>query len=70
MKTNGGWTRSDVWLGALFLATGILILAFAFAAIGNGVPLLLWAPSLALGSVLVVLGANGVIRSLRADSPK
>jgi hypothetical protein len=60
------WTRRDVRLGVLFLTTGILVVAYAFSAMRNGAPALLWGSGWVLGPLMVLLGGNAIWRSLRA----
>jgi hypothetical protein len=55
-----------VWLGLLFLGMGVLVVAFAIAAMRNDMPIFLWGTGWLLGPVLLLLGGNAVWRSLRA----
>jgi len=66
MKSNCKWTRRDIWLGLLFLFAGILIVAYSLTAMLNGYPIAFWGLGWVLGPILILLGGNGVIRSMRA----
>lgn len=60
------WRRRDVWRGLLFLFVGTLSTAYAWLAMRNGVAVGLWSGAWLAGPVLILLGANAVVRSLRA----
>lgn len=61
-----GWTRRDARLGALFLLTGLLVTAYAFTAMQNGAPVMLWGTGWLLGPLMLLLGGNALWRSLRS----
>lgn len=60
------WTRKDVWLGVLFVVFGLLIVLYAVAAMRRDLPVTWWGMAWLVGPVLLFLGVNGVVRSLRA----
>lgn len=67
--TNGDttrWRRKDAWLGLLFTAFGALVFAYALLARRNGMPIVLWGTALLFGPLLLLLGLNALVRSLRA----
>ena len=59
-----GWTRKDVWNGVLFLAVGILITTYTVLAMRNDAPIVLWGLGWVVGPIFILLGGNGVFRSL------
>ena len=59
------WTPKDVWLGVPFIVAGALLLVFAAVSIGGAWGFLAW-PAVILGPVILLLGVNAVLRSLRA----
>ncbi len=60
------WQRKDVWYGVLFTGTGALTFAYAILACRNGVPMMLWGTAMLFGPLLLFLGMNSIVRSLRA----
>lgn len=65
---NGGWTRRDMRYGLLLLVAGGMIGSFAWMLSVKDWPSSLWVPIAGLAAVLLILGANGTVRSLRADA--
>jgi hypothetical protein len=65
MDHDEEWTKKDVWLGSSCLAVGLLIVAFGYVARRNDVPLLYWGVAWILGPLLILIGGNGIVRSLR-----
>lgn len=53
--------------GLLLLVAGGMIGSFAWMLSVKDWPSSLWVPIAGLGAVLLILGANGTVRSLRAD---
>lgn len=60
------WTGKDVLMGLLFLVTGAVITAYSYLAMSNDVDVSLWALGWVVGPMLILLGINGIVRSLRA----
>ncbi len=53
------WKLKDVWLGLLFLSAGALITGYAYLAMRNEVPSVLWWPGWFVGPLFLLLGAPG-----------
>ena len=72
-KSDEKWKIADIWLGLLFLATGLLIIAITHLAFGRGLAMFIGFGWL-VGPVFVLLGLNAAIRSLysafRNDHPE
>jgi len=66
MTPSDDWERRDLGLGALFLLLGVLVLAFGIGALRNALPLPSVGLALIAGPLLVVLGLNAIVRSIRA----
>jgi len=66
MADDDRWTTKDVRLGLVFLVSGALVIALALLETRNGIPMPLWALNWFVGPVLVLLGVNAIVRSLRA----
>lgn len=64
--TTSQWTRKDARLGVLFVLFGALATSYGVAAARNGVPSPLWLGALVLGPLMLLLGGNALVRSLRA----
>ena len=67
VRDDPRWTRRDARLGALFLVIGLLVIGFAYLAMQNDAPIMLWGGGWMLGPLLLLLGGNAVWRSLRAE---
>lgn len=64
------WTAKDLIPGAAFTALGLLVTLYAFLAMRNGVPVVLWALAWVVGPVLLLMGGHATysgIRSFRRD---
>ena len=66
MEADTEGRRKDVWTGALFLVMGALIVLYAFTAMRNGVPIVLWGPGWVLGPLFVMIGGKGLWSSQRS----
>ena len=64
MEANERWTRKNIWIGLLFLAFGIMIVVYSLMAMSNDFPIYYWGLGWILGSLMIFIGGNGVIRSL------
>lgn len=62
--TENEWARRDAGWGALFVAVGLLVVGYAYLAVGNDMPAILWIGGWFLGPVFLALGANAVYRGL------
>ena len=60
------WHRKDVWSSLLLTVAGALLLTYAILACRNGVPLMLWGTAMLFGPLLLLIGGNGIVRSLLA----
>ena len=68
-KSDDQWQFKDIWLGLLFLASGILLIVYAYLVTRNGFALLAGS-ALIVGPIFLLLGANSCIRSLVAAFKK
>jgi hypothetical protein len=67
MAPTDPWERKDAWLGALIFAGGALITVYAFLAMRNDLPSILWWLGWIVGPLLLLVGANAIVRALRAS---
>jgi hypothetical protein len=65
-STPDRWQRKDAWLGVLFVAFGVLVTLYAFLAMRNEAPMFPWGSGWIVGPLLLFLGGNAIVRSVRA----
>jgi len=66
IDTENEWARRDAGWGALFVVLGLLVVGYAYCAVRNDIPAVLWIGGWVLGPVFLALGANAVYRGLTA----
>lgn len=66
MSKQDQWTVRDVLLGGVFLAVGLMAIAYATLAKRNGVPAFLWSTAWIVGPLLLALGVNATYKALRS----
>lgn len=62
------WHFKDVWMSAVMCGVGGLLVYYGWLVRGNGYPFPLYAGSMIAGSLLALIGGNGVVRSLLAGA--
>lgn len=60
------WHLKDVWMSAVMLVAGALMVVYGALVMDNGYPFPLYLGSLVFGALLALIGGNGVVQSLRA----
>ncbi len=68
MTEKEAWNPTDVRLGLLFLAVGVLATLLGVLWIKRKYPLLLSLPACIVGLLLLALGLNAVLKSLRSGT--
>ena len=67
MKKQSDWKKGDVWLALLLLGIGALVLFFGYSLWQNDWHVLIAGLCFVPGVVFLLLGANGVFRSLSSS---
>jgi hypothetical protein len=68
--TQDRWERKDAWLGVLFLVFGLLITITSVVWMRRGTSPTVHGTGFVLGPILVLLGANAIVRSLASRGPR
>ncbi len=62
------WSITDIWLGLLFIVTGALVATLAILAVRKGQSWAIFAAAgiggFLVGPMLMIIGANAIVRSL------
>lgn len=68
-ESDGSWSRKDLGYGVLFAVLGALLIAFVGLSFARGSLVaspLIYVVGGILGVLFLVMGLNGIVRSLRA----